>query len=360
MPPRATDARWPHPCRRWVACSLSTILLMAVVEQSQERGWRGARRLRRALSERSPVRVSREVLTLTFRGSRAELELATALRLQAAVVLIFLAVRCVHLGQAGVDLALAGGSYSTEWLAVGLGVACLLESAAIAAVALGARRLTRGAILADAAFGVAGLGVMALATASGPGRASSLNWMLPYTVATATFLGALAGGDLVDSRTVLRGRRDRVAWSRVSNYRLWPAVLALGLGAAYVASAYLPHRLVHDQPGQIWGDAANYLVFFAAGALTMEVARRRVSAMAARNAEVTAAAAEVAREAQWRAVAVDVFGPVLALLDRVIALADGEVPESVREEAGRLIAMIDAVRPGDGVGSTSGAHGVWG
>jgi hypothetical protein len=298
------------------------------------------------------VRVAREVLALTFRGSRAELELATALRLQAAVVLIFLAVRCVHLGQAGVDLALASHSYTTEWLAVGLGAVCLMESVAIAAVTLGARRLTRGAILADAAFGVVGLGVMALATTSGPGRAGSLNWMLPYTVATATGLGALAGGDLVDgsARAVLLGRHDRGASRRAARWRVWPLVLALGLGGAYVASAYLPHRLGHDQPGQIWGNAANYLVFFAAGALTVEVARRWVSVMAARNAEVTAAAAEVAREAQWRAVAVDVFGPVLVLLDRVIGLADGEVPAPVRQEAGRLIAMIDAVRPGDGAG----------
>ena len=335
---------------------------MAVAEQSQEYGQRGARRLGRALAERSPVRVSREVLALTFRGSRAELELATALRLQAAVVLVFLAIRCVHLGQAGVDLALAGHSYTVEWLAAGLGAICVAESVAVAAVTLGARRLTRGAILADAAFGVVGLGVMAVATTSGPGRAGSLNWMLPYTVATAAGLGALAGGDLVDgsSGAVLLGRRDQRASSRPAYRRLWPLAIALALGGAYVASAYLPHRLGHDQPGQIWGNAANYVVFFAAGTLTVEVARRRVSAMSARNAEATAAAAEVAREAQWRAVAVDVFGPVLALLDRVIGLADGAVPAPVRQEAGRLTSMIDAVRPEDGVSSPDGAREVWG
>lgn len=325
---------------------------MVVAQQSEEHGQRGAR-LQRALAERSPVTVSREVLVLTFRGSRAELELAAALRLQAALVLLFLAVRCVHLGQAGIDLALAGHSYTTEWLAVSLGAMCVVESLAVAAITLGARRLTTTVILADAAFGLIGLSLMALATTSGPGRAGSLNWMLPYTVATATFLGALAGGELVDRSPadVSAGRRVEGASTGSARRRVWPLLLALGLGGAYVASAYVPHRLGEDQPGQILGNAANYLVFFAAGAVTVEVARRRVNAMAARNAEVTAAVAEVAREAQWRAVAVDVFGPVLALLDRVVGLADGEIPASVRREADRLIAMIDAVRPGEGASS---------
>jgi hypothetical protein len=325
---------------------------MTVAEQSQEDAKRGARWIWCSLAERSPIRVSREVLALTFRGSRADLELAAALRLQAALVLLFLAVRCVHLGQAGVDLALAGHSYTTEWLALGLGAMCLAESVVVAAMALGARRLSTSVMLADAAFGLIGLGVMALATTSGPGRAGSLNWMLPYTVATATFLGALAGGDLVDrsSPGVLVGRHNQRSSSQSAQRRVWPLMVALGLGGAYVISAYIPHRLGNDRPGQIWGNAANYLVFFAAGALTVEVARRRVNAMAARNAEVTAAVAEVAREAQWRAVAVDVFGPVVTLLDRVIGLADGEVPASMRQEADRLILMIDAVRPGEGAG----------
>lgn len=324
---------------------------MAVAQQSEEHGQRGAR-LRRALGEGSPVTISREALALTFRGSRADLELAASLRLQAAVVLLFLAVRCVHLGQAGIDLALAGHSYTTEWLAISLGIMCVVESVVVVAIALGARRLTARAMLADAAFGFIGLGTMALATSSGPGRAGSLNWMLPYTVATATFLGALTGGELVDRSPadVSVRRCARNASGESAHRRVWPLLLALGLTGAYVASAYAPRRLVGDQPGQIMGNAANYLVFFAAGALTLEVARRRVSAMAARNAEVTTAAAAVAREAQWRAVAVDVFGPVLSLLDRIVGLADGEIPAPVRQEADRLMEMIDAVRPGEGPG----------
>jgi hypothetical protein len=99
---------------------------------------------------------------------------------------------------------------------------------------------------------------------------------------------------------------------------------------------------------QIWGNAADYGIFFVAGLLTVVVARRRVAAMSARNAAVTEAAAQLAREAQWRAIAVDVFVPVVALLDRVAGLPDGPVPAPLRREADRLIAMIDAVRPGAG------------
>jgi hypothetical protein len=265
------------------------------------------------------------------------LESATALRLEAVIVLIFLAARGVHLGQAAVDLALAGRTYTRAWLALALGVACLVESGVFAAVVLGARRLTGPALLADASFGVAGLAAMSLATTSTAGRAASLNWMLPYTVATATGLGAIAYGSLAGGRDVGPARLRR----------LWPLAMAILLGGAYVASVYLPHRLPGDHVDEIWANTADYAVFFAAGALTVAVARRRVAAMSARNAAVTEAAAQLAKEAQWRAIAVDVFGPVVDLLDRVAQLADGAVPAPVRAEAARLMAMIDAVRPGD-------------
>ncbi len=79
------------------------------------------------------------------------------MRLQAAVMLIVLAVRIVHLIQVAVDLGAGWGSYSDEGLAVALGAACFVESSVFAAVSLGARRLLPGAVLADAGFGVLGL-----------------------------------------------------------------------------------------------------------------------------------------------------------------------------------------------------------
>jgi hypothetical protein len=353
---------------RGAACSLLAILLMAVAQQSQEQGRRGARRALWAfVAERSLPRAWWRVRAKTFQGPLAEMESGTARQLQEGIVLLFLAVRCVHLGQAGVDLALAGRTYTIEWLALALAVLCAVESLAVAAVVLGprARRLTARAILADAAFGVVGLGVMALATTSGPGRAGSLNWMLPYTVATATGLGALAAGDLVDRSAAgasLASLVDRsspgaspagVLHQRVRSVlaRLWPLALALGLGGAYVASAYLPHRLGEDQVGQIWGNAANYPGFFLVGAFTVGAARFGVRAISARNAELSEATAQVAQEMLLREVEAEIFSPALALLDRVVDLEDGEVPDDIRREAGQLISMIDAVEPRDRTGS---------
>ncbi len=198
----------PERKRAEIPLEIAVALLraMASARLSDRRGlalaaWRAGRAF---VAARNPIAVAREVRELTFRGSRAELERATALRLQAAVVLLFLAARCFHLGQAGVDLALAGHAYTVEWLALLLGVACVVESLGVAALTLGARRLTWGRSSPTLVFGVAGLALMAVATSSGPGRTGSLNWMLPYTVATATGLGALAGGDLVEMRAAAR------------------------------------------------------------------------------------------------------------------------------------------------------------
>lgn len=319
----------------------------------------GLRRWISGMGERGPISMVRDVVVLTFRGSRSDLERVTALRLQAALLLVFLAVRCVHLGQAGVDLALAGSAYTHEGLALGLGLACVVESALFAAVSLRGRRLRRSALLADALFGVVGLGLMLAATSATPGRAGSLNWMLPYSVATATGLGLVALGDLVGGPArgddaglgALGPRRGRGGEAHQQPPRaalfdgLWPLGVALGLGGAYVASVYLPHRLADEHPAQIWGNAANYPVFFAAAVLAVVVLRRRLALISSRNAEVTRAAAQLAHEAHWRAVAVDVFGPVIDLLDRVADLHDGEVPTPLRNEADRLISMIEAVRP---------------
>ena len=180
--------------------SLRLIWLMA--EAGQRRPVRGCRRhwqaARHHVAERSPARIARDVLSPTFRGSRRELELATAFRLEAAVVLIFLAARCVHLGQAVVDLGLAGGAYAHERLALGVGVACWLESVTFAVFVLGARRLSRGALLGDAVFGVAGLAVCSGAvwacfscsrTSSGAEPAPSPSFQMPaFAARRETFL----------------------------------------------------------------------------------------------------------------------------------------------------------------------------
>jgi hypothetical protein len=302
----------------------------------------------------------RQAAALSFRGSRSDLEQVTAQRLQAAFVLVFLATRFVHLSQAGVDLVLAGGTYTREGLAWCLGVACALESVVVAAVFLRARRLTPVALVADAVFGAAGLAVMSAAMTATPLRTGSLNWMLPYTVATAAGLGVVGLGASAPGHVLtgplesVPGRRFRRSLATIIR-RVWPTVLVVALAGVYVASVYRPHRLPDDRPSDIWGNAANYLAFFVAAVSATLAVRRLLKILTSRNAEVTRQAALVAEEAQWRAVAVDVFGPVVDLLDRVAVLDGQEVPAELRLEADRLVAMIEAVRPADGDGA-----GGWG
>jgi hypothetical protein len=145
-------------------------------------------------SEWHPVRLAREAFASTFQGSRDDLVVVTARRVPAALLLLWLTGRCVHLAQAGIDLAVGYHAYARPPLALGLAVACAAESVLIALVMVRARQLTLGALLADGVFGVVGLVVMSAAISGRPGFTGSLNWMLPYTVATAVGFGLRGAG----------------------------------------------------------------------------------------------------------------------------------------------------------------------
>ena len=160
-------------------------------------GGRGLGRVINAGMAWQPVGLARDAFALTFRGSRRDLEGATAGRVQAALLFLLLGARCFHLAQAGIDLAAGYGAYTRPGLAEGLAAACVAESVLFAAVTLRAGHLTLGALLGDGVFGIAGLLVMSAATSAAPGRAGSLNWMLPYTVTTAVGLGLLFAGDVL-------------------------------------------------------------------------------------------------------------------------------------------------------------------
>jgi hypothetical protein len=280
----------------------------------------------------------RDVLSPGFQGSRADLDVAVGRRLEVALVLVFLAARVVHLGQAGVDLALAQDAYTRPWLADLTGAACLVESGVLATAVLRRGRLTLPAMLADGAFGLAGLVALSAATTAAPGRVAALNWMLQYTVATATGLGLVAQGRLLPPGDGRAGGRPR-PWA--------PAAATVVLAATYAASTLLPQVVPGEDRASVAQDTANYVVFFLAAVLASAALRRVLAALARRNAEVAAAASAVAHAAQWRAVAVDVFGPVLQLLDDVAA-SEGPPRPGVQEEAGRLIELIESVRPAGG------------
>jgi hypothetical protein len=290
-----------------------------------------------------PVRLAREAFALSFRGSRRDLAEVTAWRMHAGLVFVWLAGRCVHLVQAGTDLAAGLAAYTRPGLAEGLAVACLAESALLARAMVRAQRLTLGPLLCDAAFGIVGLAVMSAATSATPARAGSLNWMLPYTVATAAGLGLLLaqGGTAPAANMATAAGRWRLRWLQ----RAVPVLAVAALAAAYLVSVMLPRRLPGDPVVQLWANDANYAGFFLAAVAVAVLVRRRLALISQRNEEAGREASQLSREAYWRATTGDVFGPVLDLLDG-LALIGEVVPASLREEAARLIGLIEAVRPG--------------
>ena len=237
-------------------------------------------------------------------------------------------------------MAVGSGAYTRPPLAVGLAVACVAESVAWTLVQLRAQRLTVGALLGDAVFGMAGLAVMSAATTAAPGRAGSLNWMLPYTVVTAVGFGLLAAGDLRPAVGVAGPDAD--AEPRHGLFLASRSTVVLTLAAAYLLSVSLPRRL--DPPVQLWTNDANFVWFFGASLVVSVLLRRWLTLISTRNAEAMRQAAELSHEAHWRALTVDVFGPVLELLDGLEAIGDA-VPVQFRREAERLIRLIEAVKP---------------
>jgi len=297
-----------------------------------------------------PVALAREAFTGAFQGSRRELAEVTAWRTQAALVFVWLAARGALLVQAGIDLAVGRGAYTRPGLAGGLALACLVESALLAVLMIRAQRLMLWPLLADAAFGIAGLAVMSAATTATPGRAGSLNWMLPYTVATVAGLALLSA---FDGEPVPGMRAGRRRWLPLAAAQ---AVAVLALAAAYLVSVNVPRRLPQDDPLLLWGNAANYVGFFLVAFVLAVLLRRWLAKIARRNDEAARQAAELSHAAHWRALTVDVFGPVLELFDELAAVGE-EVPVPLRTEAGRLIRLIDAVRPDTEEASAAGTSG---
>ncbi len=300
-----------------------------------------------------PVALAREAFTSAFQGSRRELAEVTAWRTQAALVFVWLAARGALLVQAGIDLAVGRDAYTHPGLAEGLALACLVESALLALLTIRAQRLMLWPLLADALFGIAGLAVMSAATTLTPGRAGSLNWMLPYTVATVVGLALLSA---FDGKPAPGTRAGRPRWLPLPAAQ---AVAVTALAAAYLVSVNVPRRLPQDDPLLLWGNAANYAGFFLAAFVLAVLLRRWLAKIGQRNDEAARQAAELSHAAHWRALTVDVFGPVLELFDELAGIGD-EVPAPLRSEAGRLIRLIDAVRPDtEETSAASSSGGRW-
>ncbi len=265
-----------------------------------------------------------------------------------AMVLVYCAARAFHLCQAAIDLTVAGGAYTHYWLALATGAACLVESAIVLPAFVRRGRLSAGGLLAEATFDVAALAALSAATTGAPGRGAALNWMLQYSVATGVGLGLLAGPDLLAAAGGEGRAQHHLAMRRRSSIgqaRWWAPVMVVVLMGAYAGGALLPTTAPGESVAQVVVDTANFPVFFAAAFAATTFLRRVLTVMARRNAEVARAAALLAEESQWRAVAADVFGPVGTLLE-ALGHTSGPVPAEMQAEAGRLIELIEAVRPG--------------
>ncbi len=278
-------------------------------------------------SGRTDLSVFRLAFTSSIASMRKGVDQVTAARIRATLVVVFLSARLFHLTQALIAIAVARATFTRPWLAEVLAAGCLIESIVLTWVLTRRRELSLGVLVGDAVFAAAGLAVMSAALSANLDQMTgSLNWMLPYSIATCAGLGLVAIGQS-DPRSA---RRFAAATAFVA-----------GLAATFVLASVLP---VHGaNPGDVVADALFYPVFFAAAASLAGLLQSRVRVISAETERVQAEAAEVARQAQWRVVLVDVFGPSLDLFERAARLSD-DVPESLRHEAARLIDVIESLR----------------
>ncbi len=288
---------------------------------------------------RRVVALARDAVSRRVAGSRAEIERLTVARIDASLLVFVLSARLIHLFQAAIDVTIGGAAYSHPRAAQLAAAGCVVESLLLSAALVRRRRLTMPLLVADAAFGLVGLGVLSYATASTVGRTGSINWMLPYTVVTATALGLLAGRDR--GADAGGGSRWKCAWRGCA--------ASLVLAVSYAASISLPGLVPGERAAQVIANAGNYVVFYVGGAAVSIALRRQLRMIAAANEAAKREASQVADESQWRLVAVDVFGPVLDLLERAAEMED-YVPSSLRHEADRLIDLIEATNPTVAIG----------
>ena len=284
-------------------------------------------------------RAGPSVFRLAFTSSVASMgkdgDQVTAARIRATLVVVFLSARLFHLTQAVIAIAVARATFTRPWLAEVLAAACVVESAALSWVVLRRRELSLGVLIGDGAFAAAGLVVMSVAlSASLDQMTGSLDWMLPYSIATCAGLGLVALGPIDSARIGRALDTGRLTLAGAA------AVVAM-LATTFVLASVLPAHGARS--GDVTADTMFYPVFFVAAACLAGLLQSRVRVIAAETERVQAEAAEVAKQAQWRVVLVDVFGPSLDLFERAARLTD-EVPEPLRLEAGRLIDVIEGLR----------------
>lgn len=288
--------------------------------------------------------------------------LVTRRRMGTILLSLFALVRCVHLGQAVIDVAVGARVYTQPLLAATWAAACVAESGVLLGWSWRRRRLELTAMLADAVFGLGGLGVLSVAMAGTLGRLDTLNWMLPYTVGTSIGLGFALASTEEDGHPIEPagagepaqrgagpahgigdGRRGALPprWIRdlIDRRLVAVAVTVALLAAGYLASVLLPQRLLDETTHDLMQNLANYPLFLLVSLMLTVVARRRVATVEALTKEAEELAARTGREATAVSLTKEYFNPVVDVMKRVAD--DPATAVLLREAAKELLNRID-------------------
>lgn len=142
-----------------------------------------------------------------------------------SMVMAFMAIRAVHLGQGYLDVAGGWHAYRSPALVMAIAVCGTAESTWMISRSWRRSSIDPQAVVVDALFGIAALLLVGAALGDSD-RTTSLNWTLPFTVGCAVAAGlALSSG---------AGLMLSVGLAITYSISVWPAV-AHGQGAATTA-----------------------------------------------------------------------------------------------------------------------------
>ena len=142
-----------------------------------------------------------------------------------SIVMAFMAIRAVHIGQGYLDVAGGWHAYRSPALVMAIAVCGTAESTWMISRSWRRSRMDPQAVVVDVLFGVAALLLVGSALGNSD-RTTSLNWMLPFTVGSAVAAGlALSSG---------AGLMLSAGLAVTYSISVWPAV-AQGQGAATTA-----------------------------------------------------------------------------------------------------------------------------
>lgn len=174
-------------------------------------------------------------------------------QLRQAKLLLWLAIRLVHLGQGAISVGVGWSAYREPRVALAVLVVAVAESATIARLDLRRGRLLPGLAMLDTILSAAALVAVGFAMPMRD-RTTSLDWMLPYAV------GAVVGLALCE--------------------RAWRGIVAsLALALTYVGSTLADARHGAGSRATVVANAASFPGFFTIVALVSHFADHMADAL---------------------------------------------------------------------------------